>query len=213
MGLVVLSIAGHWASSSVCSGQTFAGVSLRVGSLCVADATYLMHSRRLPALAAAGPSDGTPPAEERNAFSELYDRWNTRGGAVLVTFLGIIAGWLFEKALELVGVESMTAGIWTSGVFFVGLLFWTFQYITRVMTKSTTYAEQLANYEQEVMLKRLKELEEDEIAALCEEVGISQDDISGAVGDKLKALSQKEKIIQLFKNTKMPKDPRTILNT
>ena len=147
-------------------------------------------------------------ATEPSDFDKFADKWNTRGGAILITVIGLFAGLGMEKFFEAVGVESTVAGIWTSCFFFVALLFWTSQYLFRVVNKSTTYAEQLASYEQEVMMRRLAELDDDEIEALCAEVGVSVKEIEEVVGDKRAALTQKEKVLELFKNSQMPVDPR-----
>jgi len=150
--------------------------------------------------------------DEMSDWELLTDRFNTRGGAFLVVFAGLAAGLGLEKVIELFGVDSIYAGIWTSAIFFTGMMVWISQYLFRVMTKSTTYAEQLTRYEQEVMMRRLQELDEDEIEALCAEVGVTVEDLMGATDDKAKALSQKEKVLELFKNTKMPTDPRNFIS-
>eukprot|EP00434_Breviolum_minutum_P000491 symbB.v1.2.000425.t1/scaffold30.1/size407774/41 len=85
-------------------------------------------------------------------------------------------------------------------------------YLWRVENKQTTYAKQLSQYEQEIMIRRLSELSEDEIDALCAEVGIENDDVEAALkgDDKIKALSKKERILELFRTTEMKTsmDPR-----
>ena len=43
------------------------------------------------------------------------------------------------------------------------------RYLWRVENKQTTYAKQLSQYEQEIMIRRLSELSEEEIDALCAE--------------------------------------------
>ncbi|CAE7209036.1 sodA [Symbiodinium sp. KB8] len=55
------------------------------------------------------------------------------------------------------------------------------------------------------MIRRLSELTDDEIEALCAECGIETSDVDSALvgDDKIKALSQKEKILELFKTTEM----------
>jgi len=211
VGLLVLGAFGLQVQHALLGSWAFTGAALGAGHAGRPLAPR-PHFQRQPALAlAAAPGE----AEEMSDFEQLIDRWNTRGGAVLATVLGLGAVWVFEKVLELAGVESLTAGIWTSGALFFGLLVWTSQYFTRVMTKSTTYAQQLEDYEREVMMRRLKELDEEEIAALCEEVGIKPEEISDAVDDKVKALSQKDQVLKLFKNTTMPKDvdPRAMMGS
>eukprot|EP00913_Durusdinium_trenchii_P014099 g13233.t1 len=57
----------------------------------------------------------------------------------------------------------------------------------------------------EIMIRRLSELTDEEIDALCEEVGIENEDVSTALqgDDKIKALSKKEQILELFRTTEM----------
>eukprot|EP00929_Paragymnodinium_shiwhaense_P044259 TRINITY_DN22709_c0_g1_i1.p1 TRINITY_DN22709_c0_g1~~TRINITY_DN22709_c0_g1_i1.p1 ORF type:complete len:270 (+),score=114.28 TRINITY_DN22709_c0_g1_i1:71-880(+) len=151
--------------------------------------------------------------EEMSDMELLFDRFNNRGGAILAIIGLTVIGVGLERFLEVVGVESMTAGIYVSAIYFVLMLAWVSTYVFRVFTKGTTYAEQLQRYEQAVMVKRLQELDEDEIEALCEEVGISRDDIDSALGGVAEGASQKEAVIELFKSTqvgnkKEQKDPR-----
>lgn len=211
--------------------RTLAGVLLVTAAallvLC-APAFAVAPATRAPAMRGSGAKAAQPPrtllqaavqeadvpvkGEEMNDFEKFIDRWNTKGGLTIATFLAIFVGWAFEKALELGGVESLQAGIWTSAILFVVLLWWTSTYLFRVATKSTTYAQQLELYEREVMVKRLSELDDEEIAALCEEVGVTPAEIQASMGDKVKSLSQKDAVLQLFKNTKMPSaDPRSVL--
>lgn len=154
-------------------------------------------------------SEGLPaPPKEASDLEKFLDRFNTRGGAIVGTVVALFAGLFLEKFLEVAGVESLSAGVYTSGLFFIILLVWLSQYLFRVFNKGTTYADQLKRYEQEVMMKRLSELDEDEIMALCAEVGVSNKDIEEALGDKRSALSQKEKVLQIFKNAALAEDPR-----
>mmetsp|Transcript_3090 Transcript_3090/g.9569 ORF Transcript_3090/g.9569 Transcript_3090/m.9569 type:complete len:235 (+) Transcript_3090:137-841(+) len=216
LGIAILAFGGLQVLQAVLSGWAFTGITRDLGRSGKLPAPLPTPERRSSlVLAAAGGAERLGGEKEMSDLDKFLDRWNTRGGAILATFIGLIVVWVFEKGLEIVGVDSATAGVWTSGVFFFGLLVWTGQYFTRVMTKSTTYAQQLENYEREVMIKRLQELDEEEIAALCEEVGVSPEEISDAVGGKVEALSQKEQVIKLFKNTTMPKDvdPRALMGS
>merc|ERR1712032_623210 len=159
---------------------------------------------------------GTEDESEMSDWDRLVDRFNTRGGLIVASLLGTGSIFLLNKVLEAITGDTIQAGIWTTGVTFTALLGWTFTYFTRVATKSTTYAQQLADYEQKVMLRRLEELTDEEIAALCLEVGISevelQEVMSDTVGDKGSAskLSNKEKVLAIFKSTPTaaPQDPR-----
>lgn len=211
VGLLVLCMSGLQLWHALVGGWTFTGAAPGMGRAARAIAPRSQSARRPPFALAAMPGE----EKEMNDFEKLIDRWNTRGGAVLATFLGLIFVWVFEKFLELVGLDTAAAGVWTSGLTFFGLIIWTSQYFTRVMTKSTTYAQQLEDYEREVMIRRLKELDEEEIVALCEEVGIKPEDVTEAVGGTVEALSQKEAVIKMFKNTTMPKDadPRAMIGS
>jgi len=174
-------------------------------------ATYVRKAHLVPRMAA---ESALGAAEEPSDFAKFIDRWNTKGGAILATFVGLGLGYAMKQVLVVAGVEDIYAGVWVSGFYFFGMCIWLSQYLFRVMTKSTTYAQQLEMYEQQVMMERLNELDEEEIAALCEETGVSDANIQEALGDKVKALSQKEKVIELFKNAQgqMPQDPRSGLS-
>lgn len=163
-----------------------------------------------------------PPQDERSegtdSMQQLFDRWNTRGGSIAATVLSLAFAFGLEKVIEGAGVDPLVAGQTVTAILSVGLCIWTGQYFFRVATKSTTYAQQLRDYEQEVMLKRLSELDDDEIEALCAEVGVSGEELSDTVGmkeDRLKKLSQKEQVIEIFRAqmgaSAVPVDPRASL--
>jgi hypothetical protein len=154
-------------------------------------------------------------------FDKLLDRFNTRGGVIVGSVLGfgLLIG--LNRGLEFVLRDSIQAGLWTTGTTFVILLWWTFTYFNRVATKSTTYAQQLAEYEQRVMIRRLMELSEEEIEALCGEVGISEAELQevmkstdGKKGKGDGSMSNKEKVLAIFKNTPAQvtsSDPRMMI--
>lgn len=184
--------------------------------------------------AAAGPSagrraaiDGAPAADpdaapappEMSDWDKLYDRFNTRGGVIVGSVIGLflLVGW--NKGLEFILGDSIQAGLYTTGLTFIILLWWTFTYFNRVATKSTTYAQQLAEYEQRVMIRRLMELSDEEILALCGEVGISEGELqevmkSNGDGNADGKMSNKEKVLAIFKNTPLQvggSDPRMMV--
>ncbi|CAK0809964.1 unnamed protein product [Prorocentrum cordatum] len=153
-------------------------------------------------------------------MDKLFDRFNTRGGLIVGSILGLIVLVAWNRLLEFILQDSIQSGLWTTATTFVLLLGWTFTYFNRVATKSTTYAQQLAEYEQKVMIRRLMELSEEEISALCAEVGISEAELQevmkttdGKAGDG-SGLTNKEKVLAIFKNTpaQMPSsDPRMMV--
>mmetsp|Transcript_110872 Transcript_110872/g.155611 ORF Transcript_110872/g.155611 Transcript_110872/m.155611 type:complete len:213 (-) Transcript_110872:180-818(-) len=149
--------------------------------------------------------------KEEDPFLAFLDRWSTNGGLLLGSFIGIALGLGLEKLLEYF-MDWTKAGMAVTGIYSAGLIIWLSQYLWRVENKQTTYAKQLSQYEQEIMIRRLSELSEDEIDALCAEVGIENDDVEAALkgDDKIKALSKKERILELFRTTEMKTsmDPR-----
>lgn len=154
-------------------------------------------------------------SEEMSDWDLLVDKFNNRGGIIVGTVACVIGGIGIKNLFQLYGVDELQSGIYTTGVTMVGLLAWTFTYFTRVATKSTTYAEQLKQYEQAVMIRRLEELTDEEIEALCAEVGVSEADLQEAMSETQKETaetkSQKEKVLALFKAapvTAAPTDPR-----
>lgn len=81
-----------------------------------------------------------------------------------------VAAGLVYVALQLFGVNSINAGIWTQTALVIGLIGWSLTYLLRVGTKNMTYNQQLKDYEEAVMLKRLEEMSPEEVAQLQSEV-------------------------------------------
>lgn len=81
-----------------------------------------------------------------------------------------IAGGLAYLALQGVGVDSMSAGIWSQVVLVGGLIGWLVSYLTRVLSKNMTYNQQLKDYEDAVLQKRLEEMTPEELAQLQAEI-------------------------------------------
>ncbi|KAF3608964.1 hypothetical protein DY000_02050193 [Brassica cretica] len=70
-----------------------------------------------------------------------------------------------------VGVDPLQAGNAVQLILVLGLtLGWISTYIFRVGNKEMTYAQQLRDYESQVMQKRLESLSEAELEALMEQV-------------------------------------------
>jgi Protein of unknown function (DUF3007) len=90
-----------------------------------------------------------------------------------VIIIGIVvfaiggAGYL---GLKLAGVDNINAGIWSQLVLVVIILGWSFSYVFRVATKNMTYAQQLKDYEEAVLQKRLDELTPEELAKIQAEI-------------------------------------------
>ena len=81
----------------------------------------------------------------------------------------VLAG-LVYFALQLFGVDSINAGIWTQAALVVMLVGWSMTYLFRVGNNNMTYNQQLKDYEEAVMLKRLEEMSPEELAQLQQEI-------------------------------------------
>ncbi len=90
-----------------------------------------------------------------------------------VVVIGIVvfaiggAGYL---GLKLAGLDSIDAGIWSQLVLVGIILAWSFSYVFRVATKKTTYGQQLKDYEEAVLQKRLNELTPEQLAEIQAEI-------------------------------------------
>lgn len=85
--------------------------------------------------------------------------------------LGVfVAAGLVYAGLQVIGVDSINAGIWTQTALVIGLIGWSLTYLFRVGTKNMTYNQQLKDYEEAVMRKRLEEMSPEELAQLQQEL-------------------------------------------
>lgn len=80
------------------------------------------------------------------------------------------AGGLIYVGLRGAGLDSANAGIWSQVIFLGGLVGWLATYLVRALTKSMTLNQQLRDYEDAVLQKRLEELSPEELAALQAEI-------------------------------------------
>lgn len=85
--------------------------------------------------------------------------------------LGVfLAGGGVYLALSLAGLDDVSAGIWSQVIFTGGLLGWVVTYLTRVFSQRMTYNQQLKDYEDAVLQKRLDEMSDEELAQLQAEM-------------------------------------------
>lgn len=85
--------------------------------------------------------------------------------------LGVfIAGGGVYLTLSMAGLDGISAGIWSQVIFIGGLLGWVLTYLTRVFSQQMTYNQQLKDYEDAVLQKRLDEMSDDELAQLQAEL-------------------------------------------
>jgi len=90
---------------------------------------------------------------------------------VLGIGIGIFfTGGLLYAGLRLLGLEPTQAGIWSQGIFVLGVMGWLATYLLRVFTGRMTYHQQLNDYEEAVLSQRLAELTPEELAALEAEI-------------------------------------------
>jgi hypothetical protein len=80
------------------------------------------------------------------------------------------AGGLLYLALSTLGLDGLSAGIWSQVILVCGLLGWVMTYLTRVLGKNMTYDQQREDYEEAVLQKRLDEMSPEELAQLQAEV-------------------------------------------
>jgi len=90
---------------------------------------------------------------------------------VLGIGIGIFAasGVLFAL-LQVAGLDSINAGIWTQALLVGGLVGWLFTYVFRAVTGSMTYHQQRRDYEEAVLQQRFEELTPEELAVLQAEI-------------------------------------------
>jgi hypothetical protein len=68
------------------------------------------------------------------------------------------------------GFDSTSAGIWSQFLLVGGLVGWLLTYLFRVVTQNMTYDEQLRQYEDAVLQKRLDEMTPEQLAQLQAEI-------------------------------------------
>lgn len=85
--------------------------------------------------------------------------------------LGIfVAGGLAYLFFQSIGLDSISAGIWAQTLLVGGLLGWLLTYVFRAVTQTMTYNQQIKDYQQAVLQKRLEELTPEELEKLQAEV-------------------------------------------
>ena len=90
---------------------------------------------------------------------------------VILIGLGLLlgTGGLY-LVLQRVGIDGIDAGIWTQTILVIGLLGWLATYGFRALTKTMTYNQQLKDYEDAFLQKRLDEMSPEELAQLQAEI-------------------------------------------
>ncbi|MEB3355867.1 MAG: DUF3007 family protein [Synechococcales bacterium] len=81
-----------------------------------------------------------------------------------------VAGGLIYLLLQVGGLDAVSAGIWSQVIFVGGLVGWLLTYLFRAVTGQMTYSQQLRDYEDAVLQKRLDEMTPEELAKLQAEL-------------------------------------------
>ncbi|MEM6437956.1 MAG: DUF3007 family protein [Cyanobacteria bacterium P01_D01_bin.115] len=77
----------------------------------------------------------------------------------------LLGGGLYV-GFRLAGLDGLSAGVWSQVIFVGGILGWVGTYLFRVVTGKMTYGEQLKDYEEAVLQKRLDEMSPEQWAEL-----------------------------------------------
>ncbi|MBW4658721.1 MAG: DUF3007 family protein [Drouetiella hepatica Uher 2000/2452] len=89
--------------------------------------------------------------------------------------IGIFAiGGIAYLVFRQVGLDDITAGIWSQVLLVGGLIVWLITYLTRAFTQNMTLNQQLKDYEDAVLQKRLEELTPEELEKLQSEVELER---------------------------------------
>ena len=81
-----------------------------------------------------------------------------------------IAGGVTYLILQLVGLDSINAGIWSQVLLVSSIVGWLFTYLFRVFTKNMTFNQQVEDYEDAFIRKRLEEMTPKQLEELQAEV-------------------------------------------
>ncbi|HLO52295.1 MAG TPA: DUF3007 family protein [Kamptonema sp.] len=85
--------------------------------------------------------------------------------------IGIFAaGGVAYLLLELAGLDSLNAGIWSQVFLVGGLIGWLLTYLLRAVTQNMTYNQQIKDYKEAVLQKQLEELTPEELAKIQAEI-------------------------------------------
>ncbi|ERN40182.1 protein of unknown function (DUF3007) [Rubidibacter lacunae KORDI 51-2] len=107
--------------------------------------------------------------------------------AIAIALGVLIAGLGSYWLLQATGLDSLQAGIWSQVLLVGGLVGWLLSYGLRVVTHNMTYHQQLDEYEEAVLQKRIDELSPEELLRLQAEVAAEQQaqaPLDGGTGDK-----------------------------
>lgn len=97
---------------------------------------------------------------------------------VITISLGIFAiGGITYFFFQAIGFDGLSAGVWSQALLVVVVLAWTLTYLFRVANKDMTYNQQLKDYEDAVLQKRLEEMTPEELEKLQQEIEQETEDV------------------------------------
>jgi Protein of unknown function (DUF3007) len=94
--------------------------------------------------------------------------------AIGISLIVFVIGGAGYVGLKLVGLDNISAGIWSQLVLVGIILGWSSTYVLRVLTKKMTYTQQLKDYEEAVLQKRFEELTPEELAKIQAEIELER---------------------------------------
>lgn len=81
-----------------------------------------------------------------------------------------VAGGVAYLILQQAGLDAISAGIWSQVLLVGGLMGWLVTYLARALTQNMTLNQQLKDYEDAVLQKRLEEMTPAELEQLQAEI-------------------------------------------
>ena len=90
--------------------------------------------------------------------------------AIGITIGFFAVGGIIYILLQVAGLDDLKAGIWSQALLVGGLIGWLLTYLFRVGTKNMTYNQQMKDYEEAVLQKRLEAMTPEELAQLQAEI-------------------------------------------
>jgi hypothetical protein len=83
-----------------------------------------------------------------------------------ITFGVFLGGGTLYAGLKLLGIDSLSAGVWSQALLVLGLIGWVASYLLRVVSQDMTYNQQIRDYKDAVLQKQLEEMTPEELAQL-----------------------------------------------